>query len=96
MDGTAIVAALLGVAGGEMLVPTLVLLSLPIAVSLPTVLVGFVRYSRDRSFAALGQNRRLVLAMATSSIGGSFIGSQLLGCVPAAVLLPLLAAILAI
>jgi uncharacterized protein len=54
-----IVAALLGVAGGELLMPTLVLLfgvdiklagSLSLAVSLPTMLVGFARYSRDRSF----------------------------------------------
>jgi uncharacterized protein len=50
-----VVAALLGVAGGELLIPTLVLLfgagiklagSLSLAVSLPTMLVGFARYSR--------------------------------------------------
>jgi uncharacterized membrane protein YfcA len=49
------VAALLGVAGGELLIPTLVLLlgadiklagSLSLAVSLPTMLVGFTRHSR--------------------------------------------------
>jgi len=47
-----IIAALLGVAGGELLIPALVLLfgvdiklagSLSLAVSLPTMLVGFVR-----------------------------------------------------
>jgi uncharacterized protein len=98
-----IVAALLGVAGGELLIPTLVLLfgidiklagSLSLAVSLPTMLVGFVRYSRDRSFVVLGQNRRFVLVMAGGSIFGSFIGGQLLGFVPSAVLLPVLAIIL--
>jgi uncharacterized membrane protein YfcA len=50
-----IVAALLGVAGGELLIPTLVLLfgadiklagSLSLAVSLPTMLVGFAHDSR--------------------------------------------------
>ena len=55
-----IVASLLGVAGGELLIPTLVLLfgadikvagSLALAVSLPTMLVGFTRYSRDQSFS---------------------------------------------
>ena len=60
-----IVAALLGVAGGELLIPTLVLLfgvdiklagSLSLAVSLPTMLVGFTGYSRDRSFVVLGEN----------------------------------------
>jgi uncharacterized membrane protein YfcA len=98
-----IVAALLGVAGGELLIPTLVLLfgvdiklagSLSLAVSLPTMLVGFARYSRDRSFIVLAENRRFVLVMAAGSIVGSFIGGRLLGLVPNAVLLPLLAAIL--
>jgi uncharacterized membrane protein YfcA len=98
-----IVAALLGVAGGELLIPTLVLLfgadiklagSLSLAVSLPTMLVGFARYSRDRRFVVLGENRRFVLVMAAGSIFGSFIGARLLGFVPNAVLLPLLAMIL--
>jgi uncharacterized membrane protein YfcA len=100
-----IVAALLGVAGGELLIPTLVLLfgadiklagSLSLAVSLPTMLVGFTRYSRDRSFVVLGQNRGFVLLMAAGSIAGSFIGGQLLGVVPSPILLPLLAVILVI
>src|SRR5208282_1057955 len=98
-----IVAALLGVAGGELLIPTLVLLfgadiklagSLSLAVSLPTMLVGFARYSQDRSFAVLGENRGFVLVMAIGSIVGSFIGGQLLGIVPTPLLLPLLALIL--
>jgi uncharacterized membrane protein YfcA len=98
-----IVAALLGVAGGEPLIPTLVLLfgvdiklagSLSLAVSLPTMLVGFARYSRDRSFVVLAENRRFVLAMAAGSIVGSFIGGRLLGLVPNTILLPLLAVIL--
>jgi uncharacterized membrane protein YfcA len=98
-----IVAALLGVAGGELLIPTLVLLfgvdiklagSLSLAVSLPTMLVGFARYSRDRSFVVLAENRRFVLVMAAGSIVGSFIGGRLLGLVPNTILLPLLAVIL--
>jgi uncharacterized membrane protein YfcA len=98
-----IIAALLGVAGGELLIPVLILLfgadiklagSLSLAVSLPTMLVGFVRYSRDRSFVVLAENRRFVLVMAAGSIVGSFIGGQLLGLVPNTVLLPLLALIL--
>jgi len=98
-----IVAALLGVAGGELLIPTLLLLfgadiklagSLSLAVSLPTMLVGFARYSRDRSFVVLGENRGFVLVMAIGSIVGSFIGGQLLGIVPTPILLPLLALIL--
>jgi uncharacterized membrane protein YfcA len=98
-----IVASLLGVAGGELLIPTLVLLfgadiklagSLSLAVSLPTMLVGFTRYSRDRSFSVLGRNRAFLLVMAAGSIAGAFIGGFLLGVVPDALLLPALAAIL--
>lgn len=103
--GIGIVAALLGVAGGELLIPTLVLLfgadiklagSLSLAVSLPTMVVGFARYSRDSSFAVLGPNLRFVLVMAAGSVAGSFIGGRLLGIVPTPVLLPLLAAILVV
>jgi uncharacterized protein len=98
-----VVAALLGVAGGELLIPTLILLfgvdiklagSLSLAVSLPTMLVGFARYSRDRSFIVLAENRRFVLVMAAGSILGSFLGGRLLGVVPNGVLPPLLAVIL--
>ena len=98
-----VVASLLGVAGGELLIPTLALLfgcdiklagSLSLAVSLPTMLVGFTRYSRDQAFSVLGRNVRFLLIMAAGSIVGTFIGGRLLGIVPAGVLLPLLAAIL--
>jgi uncharacterized protein len=100
-----VVASLLGVAGGELLIPTLILLfgvdvklagSLSLAVSLPTMLVGFARYSRDSTFAVLLRNRAFVIVMAAGSIAGSFVGALLLGIVPSFVLLPMLAAILLI
>jgi uncharacterized membrane protein YfcA len=93
------------VAGGELLIPTLILLfgcdvklagSLSLAVSLPTMLVGFTRYSRHRSFAVLAANGRFVAAMAVGSMVGSFIGARLLGIVSSSVLLPILAVILLI
>jgi uncharacterized membrane protein YfcA len=98
-----IVASLLGVAGGELLIPTLILLfgadiklagSLSLAVSLPTMLVGFARYSQDSSFGILGRHARFLIAMALGSIAGTYVGGQLLGIVPAFYLLPLLSAIL--
>jgi uncharacterized membrane protein YfcA len=101
--GIGVVAALIGVAGGELLIPTLVLLfgadiklagSLSLAVSLPTMLTGFARYSRDRSFAVLGRNRVFMIAMAAGSFAGAWFGGQLLGGVPGRWLTPLLAAIL--
>jgi uncharacterized membrane protein YfcA len=98
-----IVASLLGVAGGELLIPTLVLLfgadiklagSLSLAVSLPTMIVGFTRYSRDRSFEVLKNNKAFLLVMAAGSLVGSLIGGRLLGIVPSNLLMPMLALVL--
>ncbi|MBN8916357.1 MAG: sulfite exporter TauE/SafE family protein [Rhizobiales bacterium] len=100
-----VVASLMGVAGGELLIPTLVLLfgadiklagSLSLAVSLPTMLVGFTRYSRDSAFATVARNKVFVAVMAVGSIVGTFIGGHLLGLVPDQVLLPILALILVV
>ena len=97
------VAALMGVAGGELLIPTIVLLyavdikvagSLSLAVSLPTMLVAFARYSRDQSFAVLAANRSFLIAMAAGSVVGTVAGGLLLGIVPSIVLIPLLAGLL--
>ncbi len=101
--GIGIVAAIMGVAGGELLIPTIVLLyavdlkvagSLSLAVSLPTMLVAFARYSRDRSFLVLRRHRRFVLVMAAGSVAGTIVGGLLLGVVPTSVLVPLLVILL--
>ncbi|MEU0565000.1 sulfite exporter TauE/SafE family protein [Nonomuraea sp. NPDC005983] len=103
--GIGVVAAIMGVAGGELLIPTIVLLyavdiktagSLSLLVSLPTMLVAFARYSRDGSFAALGANLRFVAVMVAGSITGAVLGGLLLGMIPDLVLIPLLAAVLLI
>lgn len=96
-------AALLGVAGGELLIPTIVLLfgvdvrlagSLSLVVSIATMISAFSRYSRDNSFAVVHQEWRFVAVMAAGSILGSIAGGRLLGLVPVAALLPTLSAIL--
>ncbi len=101
--GIGVVAALMGVAGGELLIPAIVLLygidikvsgSLSLAVSLPTMLVAFARYSRDQSFAVLAENKTFLVAMAAGSVTGTLIGGLLLDVVPSLVLIPLLAALL--
>lgn len=101
--GIGIVAAVMGVAGGELLIPTIVLLygvdikiagSLSLAISLPTMLVAFARYSRDNSFQALRNNRTFVVVMALGSIAGTLIGGIFLGVVPTLVLIPLLVLLL--
>jgi len=98
------VAALTGVAGGQLLTPTTIVLlygvdikiagSLSLAVSLPTMLVAFARYSKDTSFTVLAANKTFVLAMAAGSIIGTAAGGAPLGVVPSAVLTPLLALLL--
>jgi len=101
--GIGVAAALMGVAGGELLIPTIALLfavdikiagSLSLAISLPTMLVAFARYSRDSSFQALKTNKVFVVAMTAGSIAGTIIGGLLLGVVPETVLIPLLVALL--
>ena len=101
--GIGAVAAVLGVAGGELLIPTLVLLygidiklagSLSLAISLPTMLVGFARYSRDQSFVVLRRNGPFVFSMAAGSVLGTFVGGRLLGVIPEAIILPMLGVIL--
>lgn len=98
-----VVAAIMGVAGGELLIPTIVLLygldikvagSLSLAISLPTMLVAFARYSQDSSFTVLGQNKTFLVAMAMGSVVGVVAGGALLGVVPTAILVPALALLL--
>ena len=101
--GIGVVAAIMGVAGGELLIPTIVLLfavdiktagSLSLLVSLPTMLVAFARYSRDGSFAVLRKNISFTTTMAAGSIAGALLGGLLLGVFPDLVLIPALAVIL--
>ncbi len=97
------VAALMGVAGGELLIPTIVLLyavdikiagSLSLAVSLPTMIVAVTRYSRDKSFVVLRAYRGFLLSMAAGSVIGTVAGGLLVGVVPAGILIPTLVLLL--
>lgn len=101
--GIGVVAALMGVAGGELLIPTIVLLygvdiklagSLSLAISLPTMLVAFSRYSRDASFVVLRDHRRFVVVMTAGSIAGTVAGGLMVGVTPTALLVPLLVLLL--
>lgn len=82
-----VVAALLGVAGGELLIPALVLLfgvniklagSLSLAVSLPTMSVGLARYRAANAFSVLAREKRLMSWMALGSIAGAGVGGLFL------------------
>lgn len=97
------VAALLGVAGGELLIPTIVVLygadiklagSLSLMVSLPTMVVGFMRYARTQAFAVVRQELPLMRWMTAGSILGAALGGLALGLVPTRALMLLLGVLL--
>jgi len=101
--GIGMVAALLGVAGGELLIPTIVLLygldiklagSLSLMVSLPTMFVGFARYTRADAFKVLREEKPLMGWMVAGSILGAALGGLLLGLVPTGWLMGLLGVVL--
>lgn len=103
--GIGIVAALLGVAGGELLIPTIVLLygldiklagSLSLIVSLPTMIVGFARYASSDAFIVLLQEKNLFHAMSIGSIIGAASGALMLGLVETHLLMLILGLILLI
>ncbi|GAA3165221.1 sulfite exporter TauE/SafE family protein [Blastococcus jejuensis] len=103
--GIGVVAAVMGVAGGELLIPTITVLyavdvklagSLSLLVSLPTMLVAFFRYSRDQAFGVLRQHAGFVVTMVAGSVAGSIAGGLMLGVVSEAVLVPLVVALLLI
>ncbi|HLA40433.1 MAG TPA: sulfite exporter TauE/SafE family protein [Candidatus Glassbacteria bacterium] len=85
-----VISSLLGVAGGELLIPTFMLLygveikiagSLALAVSFPTLIVGILKYRSDRRTGVAARERPFVFAMAAGSIAGAYLGSRLLGMV---------------
>lgn len=85
-----VVSAILGVAGGEFIIPTLILLfgldpklagSISLCISLPTMLMAFSRYSRSQQFNQIIKEKRFLAFMIFGSFVGAFIGSILLNYV---------------
>jgi uncharacterized protein len=82
-----IVSSMLGVAGGELIIPTIVILygldiklagSLSLLISIPTIVMGLWRYHRKHSLAVLKSQGRFISWMATGSLIGALGGSWLL------------------
>jgi uncharacterized protein len=81
-------SSMLGVAGGELIIPTIALLygvdikiagTLSLMVSLPTIMVGLYRYRNKEPFSIVKPNLPLIGWMATGSILGAWIGKSMLG-----------------
>jgi len=90
-----LVSSLLGVAGGELIIPSFVFAfgapitiagSASLVVSLPTVAVGVVRYVRRGGYGDRAALRETVLPMAIGSVIGAFLGGLLVGLVAPALL----------
>ena len=99
------VSSLLGVAGGELLIPTFVFIfgadiksagTASLLVSLPTVLVGVLRYRAQGGYAARETLRDIGLPMALGSLVGAVLGTRLVGWIDVALLKALLGIVLGI
>jgi uncharacterized membrane protein YfcA len=103
--GIGLVSSLLGVAGGELIIPALVLAfgfdiktagTASLMISLPTVLVGILHYARQGAYRERRALSDTVIPMAVGSAGGALAGAALVGLIAADILKALLGAILAI
>lgn len=86
------ISSVLGVAGGEVIIPTLVFGygvpvkdagSLSMLISLPTVVAGIVRHTRMGAFADRGITAAVIVPMGIASVAGAIAGGLLVGAVPA-------------
>lgn len=86
-----LVSSLLGVAGGELIIPTLVFAfgadikaagTASLWISIPTVVVGIERYARNGAFADRTVLKKTVAPMAAGSGVGAIAGGSLAGVAP--------------
>ena len=93
--GIGLVSSLLGVAGGELIIPTLVFAfgagiktagTASLLISLPTVVVGVLRHRRLGSFTDRADLTQTVAPMGAGSVIGAVAGGLFVGVVPAAAL----------
>lgn len=90
-----LVSSLLGVAGGELIIPTLVFAfgadiktagTASLLISLPTVCVGILRYASQGAYAERRALTQTVAPMGIGSVIGALIGGLLVGTIPASLL----------
>ena len=99
------ISSLLGVAGGELLIPTIVLIygidiklagSLSLAISLPTLLIALYKYYHNGRLVESIAYKDVIVFMSIGSIIGAFVGARMYGLVDAFYLEGLLGIILLI
>ncbi len=97
------ISGLLGVAGGEVIIPTLIVGfgtpikaagSLSQMVSIPTVLTGFIRHYRAGALNDRAMVTRLIVPMGLGAIAGGIGGGLLASLAPSSVLKAVLGVIL--
>lgn len=83
-----IFSSMLGVAGGELIIPVLILLyaqdiklagSISLCISFPTILIGLYKYRKDKAFAVIKTKKIFISIMTVGSIAGALAGSKILG-----------------
>ncbi len=101
--GIGAISSVLGVAGGEVIIPTLVFGygvpvkaagSLAMIISLPTVLTGIVRHARHGAFGDRAVLVQVIVPMAIASAAGAVIGALLAATVAAGAIKVLLGVLL--
>ncbi len=98
-----IISSLLGVAGGEVIIPILILIfgvnvklagTMSLIISLPTMIVGITRHTRNKMYTVKSEITSLVVPMGVSSIIGASIGAFLVIYAPSEFLKIILGALL--
>lgn len=97
------ISSLLGVAGGELIIPTLILVfgvdakiagTASLLISLPSILIGISKHASNNMYADKSDFPALVLPMGIGSIVGTFIGAALVSLVSSEIIKLLLGVLL--
>lgn len=93
----------MGVAGGEVIIPILILIfgvdvklagTMSLIISLPTMIVGISRHTQNKMYTNRSEIKYLAIPMGISSIIGASIGAFLVIYVPSQLLKIMLGALL--